>query len=109
MGDRTFVVTEATFEQDVLKSELPVLIDIWAEWCGPCRMIAPLVDQLAQKYAGKLRVGKLDADQNQELLMHYGIMSIPTLMLFKDGEVAEQVIGFMPLPALESKFAQHLD
>ncbi len=109
MGDKTFVVTEATFEQDVLKSELPVLIDIWAEWCGPCRRIAPLVDELATKYAGKLRVGKLDADQNQNLLMHYGIMSIPTLMLFKDGEVVEQVIGFMPLAALESKFAHHLD
>jgi thioredoxin 1 len=109
MGDRMFVVTEATFEQDVLKSELPVLIDIWAEWCGPCRMIAPLVDELARKYAGKLRVGKLDADQNQNLLIHYGIMSIPTLMLFKNGEVAEQVIGFMPLTALESKFVRHLD
>ena len=109
MGDRTFIVTETTFEQDVLKSELPVLIDIWAEWCMPCRMIAPLVDELATKYAGKLRVGKLDADQNQNLLMHYGIMSIPTLMLFKNGEVAEQVIGFMPLAMLESKFARHLD
>ena len=109
MGDKTFVVTEATFEQDVLKSELPVLIDIWAEWCGPCRMIAPLVDELAEKYAGKLRVGKLDADQNQNLLMDYGIMSIPTLMLFKNGEVAERVIGFMPLATLESKLAHHLD
>ncbi len=109
MGEKTFVVTEATFEEDVLKSELPVLIDFWAEWCAPCRMIAPLVDQLATKYAGKLRVGKVDADQNQGLLMQYGIMGIPTLMLFKDGEVAEQVIGFMPLPSLEPKIARHLD
>lgn len=109
MGEKTFVVTEATFEAEVLNSDLPVLIDFWAEWCAPCKMIAPLVDQLAEKYDGKLRVGKVDADENQGLLMKYGIMGIPTLMVFKNGEVAERIVGFMPLPALEPKVAQHLD
>lgn len=109
MGEKTFEVTEATFEQEVLNSELPVLLDFWAEWCAPCRMIAPLVDQIAEKYQGKLRVGKVDADTNQNLLMNYGIMGIPTLMVFKNGEVAERIVGFMPLPALEPKIAQHLD
>ena len=109
MGEKTFVVTEATFEEEVLNSELPVLIDFWAEWCAPCKMIAPLVDELATKYEGKLRVAKVDADENQGLLMQYGIMGIPTLMVFKGGEVAERIIGFMPLPALEPKITQHLD
>lgn len=109
MGEKTFEITEATFQEEVLNSELPVLIDFWAEWCSPCKMIAPLVDQLAEKYDGKLRVGKVDADANQNLLMQYGIMGIPTLMVFKGGEVAERIVGFMPLPALEPKIAQHLD
>ena len=109
MASNTFTITEATFQEEVLDSDMPVLIDFWAEWCAPCRMIAPLVDQLAQKYSGKLRVGKVDADTNQGSLMQYGIMGIPTLMLFKNGEVAERITGFMPLPALEPRIAQHLD
>jgi len=108
MGAKTFEVTEATFESDVLQSELPGLIDCWATWCAPCRMFAPLVDQLAEKYDGKMRVGKLDADTNQNILMEYGVMGIPTLILFKDGQPVERIVGFMPLPALEPRISQHL-
>jgi thioredoxin 1 len=106
---KTFEVTEANFDEEVLQSDLPVLIDFWAEWCAPCKMIAPLVDQLAEKYDGKMRVGKLDADTNQAVLMQYGIMGIPTLMLFKGGEVAERITGFMPLNVLEPKISQYID
>lgn len=109
MGENIFEVTEATFDNDVLKSNTPVLVDFWAEWCGPCRMIAPLVDQLAQKYDGRLRVGKLDTDANQEIVMRFGIMGIPTLILFKGGEVAERIIGFKPMNELEPKIVRHLD
>lgn len=109
MSEKTFEVTTENFETEVLQSETPVLIDFWAEWCGPCKMIAPLVEQLAEKYDGKMRVGKLDADQHQEILMRYGIMGIPTLILFKGGDVAERITGYMPLDALEPRIAQHLD
>ncbi|MDR7481632.1 MAG: thioredoxin [Armatimonadota bacterium] len=96
-------VTEQTFEQEVLKAAVPVLVDFWAEWCGPCRLIAPIVEDLAGEYAGRLKVVKVDVDDNQHLAMRYGIMSIPTLGVFKGGQMVERIVGYMPKPELKRR------
>lgn len=101
-------VTDESFEQEVLKSEVPVLVDFWAAWCGPCRMIAPTVDQLAVEYAGKLKVVKMDVDQNPDVSGRLGVLSIPTLMVFKKGEMVERILGAVPKQALLSKVTPHL-
>ena len=93
MSEHIIELTDASFEQDVLKSDIPVLVDYWAEWCGPCKMIAPLLDEVAVDYAGKLKVAKLNIDQNSATAPKYGIRGIPTLMLFKNGEVAATKVG----------------
>ncbi|MFQ3587699.1 MAG: thioredoxin [Fimbriimonadaceae bacterium] len=93
-------VTAADFEEKVLNSELPVLVDFWAEWCGPCRMIGPSVEQLAQEYAGKARVYKLNVDTDGEIAGRYGVMSIPALLVFKGGKVVDQMVGAAPKPQL---------
>jgi len=93
VNDQIVSTTDANFETDVLKSSLPVLVDYWAEWCGPCKMIAPILDEIATSYQGKLRIAKVNVDENAQLTQKYGIRSIPTLMLFKDGNVQAQKIG----------------
>ncbi len=95
-------LTAANFEEEVLKSTVPVLVDFWAEWCMPCKMIAPAIDQLASDFAGKLKVGKVNVDQENELAGQHNIVSIPTLLVFKDGKVIRQKVGAVPKHELEN-------
>jgi thioredoxin 1 len=104
----TSVVNDQTFEQDVLKSDVPVLVDFWAPWCGPCRMIAPLIDQLAEEYAGKLKAVKLNTDESPSIATEYGIRSIPTVMIFKDGKKMDTVIGAVPKSTLTGTIEKYL-
>lgn len=94
-------LTKDNFEAEVIASEIPVLVDFWATWCGPCRMIAPAVEEIAEEYEGRLKVGKINVDDEPELASRYGIMSIPTILIFKNGEVANQSIGYVPKDTLE--------
>ena len=100
MSDLIQHVNEYTFEPDVLKSDVPVLVDYWAEWCGPCKALAPLLEELAKDYGGKLKIAKVNVDENQQLARKYNIKAIPTLMLFKDGNVQASKLGMMSKPQL---------
>lgn len=95
MSDKIKHVTDTSFNSEVLESSLPVLVDYWAEWCGPCKMIAPILDEIAADYQGKLKIAKVNVDENQQVTQKYGIRSIPTLMMFKDGNVQAQKVGAM--------------
>jgi len=97
------VLTDENFEREVLESEVPVLIDFWAAWCGPCRMIAPIVEELSSEYEGKAKICKVDVDSAQKTAADFGIRSIPTLLIFKGGKVADQLIGAVPKPQITEK------
>ncbi len=101
-------VTDSNFQTEVINSDKPVLIDFWAVWCGPCKMIAPTIEEIAKEYDGKLKVCKLDVDSNPKTAMQYGIRSIPTLLIIKGGQVAEQIVGAVQKGKLVEKVTQHL-
>ncbi len=100
--------TDATFAQDVLSSSMPVLVDFWAEWCGPCRMIAPLIDELATEYQGRLKVFKMNIDHNPETPAAHGVRGIPTLIVVKNGAVADRLVGALPKPELQKVIDRHV-
>lgn len=108
MAGNVLHVTDQSFDQEVLQSSQPVLVDFWAAWCGPCRMIAPTVEALASEYLGKAKVAKVNVDENQQIPGQYGIRSIPTLLLFKGGQVREQIVGAQSREAIESLIQKHL-
>ena len=108
MAENIKAVTDATFDTDVLKAEGPVLVDFWAPWCGPCRMVGPVLENVAQQYAGKVTVVKMNVDENQQTAMQYGIRSIPTIALFRGGEVVDGVLGAAPAQHFAHMLDEHL-
>ncbi|WP_022836309.1 thioredoxin [Salisaeta longa] len=105
-SENVVTLTDDNFEDEVLNADVPVLVDFWATWCGPCRMIAPVIDELADDYAGRVKIGKLDVDDNPRMAQEYGVRSIPTLLFFKGGDVADQMMGAAPKGQLAKKLDQ---
>ena len=108
MSDAILTGTDANFQAEVIKSDLPVLVDFWAPWCGPCLMIAPVVEELAEAHKGKLKVVKMNVDENGQTPQTYGIMAIPTMILFKGGELKEKLVGALPKAKLTEAIAKHI-
>ena len=109
MSSKTFEVNQAEWDREILRSELPVLVELWAEWCSPCNMIEPIIEEIAEEFAGRLRVATVDTEANPEILSRHSVMSIPALLLFKNGEVVTRLTGFKPKDKIISKIAEHLD
>ena len=107
-GGKPMAVNDSNFETEIEGSDGLSMVDFWAAWCGPCRMVAPVVEQLATEYEGRLKVGKLDVDANQQTAMRYNIRSIPSILFFKDGKHVDTVVGAVPKPMLERKIEEHL-
>ncbi|MBI2939177.1 MAG: thioredoxin [Chloroflexi bacterium] len=101
-------VTDNTFDAEVVRTSGPVLVDFWAAWCGPCRLIAPILEEVAREEEGRLKIAKLDVDENPETAQRFGVMSIPTLILFKDGQPVERLVGYMPKERLMQRLKQHV-
>lgn len=99
---------ESNFEAEVLKSDIPVFVDFYADWCGPCKMMSPVIDMMANEYAGRIKVGKVNVDENNALAIKYGIMSIPNMVFFKNGEVVDRVVGAIPKPQMQAKFEKNV-
>jgi thioredoxin 1 len=108
MADNAVAVTDSTFQSEVLSSSQPVLVDFWATWCGPCRMVAPIVEEIASENNGKLKVAKVDVDANPQTAQQFGVMSIPTLIVFKGGQPVERLVGYMPKAKLMQALSPHL-
>ena len=104
----TLTFTDADFDSEVLRSEQPVLVDFWAIWCGPCRQMAPIIDSLAERYAGKVKIGKLDVDHNPAAAQRFNVRGIPTMLLFKEGQPVEQIVGSVPEARLASTIDNHI-
>mgnify|MGYP001319475611 CR=1 FL=1 len=107
-NDLVLEITDGNFDAEVIKNDLPVLVDFWATWCGPCRMIAPLIDELAVEYEGRMRFGKVDTDKHQQYASQLGVSSIPALFIFKNGEVVDRIIGALPKSKLKSRIDPHV-
>ena len=107
MGD-LLKVTDENFDQEIINSDIPALVDFWAEWCGPCKMVSPVVEELAKEYEGKIKIGQMNVDENRQTPAKYGIRAIPTLILFKNGNVAQTIVGAQPKSAIEEELKKLL-